>query len=297
MNFKKSIITSAIALSSLIVMGCGDSSDSNDTNVNKKTSEITFVAKNLAPLGDDYDYEGWLITPKGAIATGKFDITKGETTPHVFKVDPNDAKSASKFVLTIEPQNETGADIKNASSVHIIGGDIRNNTAILTTSHGTALGTDFSEATGKYILATPSNKNATPTQGIWFIDNSSGAAKPGLSLPNLPTGWKYEGWIVDGSPISTGTFLKANEADSDKAGSTAGTEATPAFPGQDFVNPAKDLIGKTAVISVEPDPDNSKAPFSIKPLVGTITNEAGKMVLANKAADNLPKATISIKNP
>ena len=41
----------------------------------------------------------------------------------------------------------------------------------------------------------------------------------------------------------------------------------PPFPGQDFVNPPMDLIGGAAVISVEPEPDDSPAPFVLKPLL------------------------------
>lgn len=305
-QFNQSALAKAavVALAAFALAGCGDDNDDN-TKVGGDAmpspmakSSIVFTPKNLAPLGDEFDYEGWLITPNGAVATGKFDITAGsEAATQTFMVNMADAKAATKFVLTIEPQTETGADIKNPTNVHILGGDIMNSTAMLSTQHSTALSTDFSSATAKYKLATPTNGNTTPTQGIWFLDDSSGTAQAGLNLPALPAGWKYEGWVVDGTPLSTGTFLKASEADSDGAGSTAGNQAAPAFPGQDYVNPAKDLVGKTAVISVEPDPDNSTAPFSIKPLVGVITNEAGKMMLKNKAADSLPSATISITHP
>ncbi len=39
------------------------------------------------------------------------------------------------------------------------------------------------------------------------------------------------------------------------------------LPGQDFIDPARVLTGGLAVISVEPVPDTSPAPFAIKPLV------------------------------
>ena len=303
----KSMITKGliIATTAVALIGCNDNDNdstydktpSADNTVNDQKSVVSFTPKNLEPLGDNFDYEGWLITSKGAIATGKFDINDDDKdAEQMFEVNKADADDATKFVLTIEPANETGDDIKKPTNVHILAGDITNNTSILSTNHGAALGTDFSEATGKYILATPTNGNETPTQGIWFIDKSAGAPMAGLNLPTLPAGWKYEGWIVDdGMPLSTGTFLKADEADSNGAGTAAGDQPAPAFPGQDYVNPAKDLVGKTAVISVEPDPDNSVAPFSIKPLVGTLTNEEGKMMLDNKAAGSLPSATISIK--
>ena len=59
-----------------------------------------------------------------------------------------------------------------------------------------------------------------------------------------------------------------------------GPEGTPGFPGQDFVDPAKDLTsGYAAVISVEPDPDNSPAPFVLKPLMDPNIDDVGAMVL------------------
>lgn len=294
------VATTAIALAA-----CGNNDDNNydhDTNNSDDTaadqkSVISFTPTNLEPLGESFDYEGWLITSNGPVATGKFDINPDDKDAmQMFEVNKADADDATKFVLTIEPADETGDDIKNPTNIHILAGDITNNTSILSTSDQAALGTNFSEASAKYILATPTNGNATPTQGIWYIDKSSGKAMAGLKLPELPAGWKYEGWIVDnGQPLSTGTFLKADEADSNGAGTAAGDQGFPDFPGQDYIDPAKELVGKTAVISVEPDPDNSVAPFSIKPLVGTITNEQGMMMLDNKSAGSLPSATVSIK--
>ena len=57
--------------------------------------------------------------------------------------------------------------------------------------------------------------------------------------------------------------------------------AGPPFPGEDFLTNAPaglsfptDLAGGTAVISVEPEPDDSSAPFTLKPLVGPIPADA-----------------------
>ncbi len=57
---------------------------------------------------------------------------------------------------------------------------------------------------------------------------------------------------------------------------------------------AIDLVGYTAVISVEPDPDNSAAPFAIKPLTGTITDagaEVAQSLSLNAASFPTGKAT------
>ena len=53
--------------------------------------------------------------------------------------------------------------------------------------------------------------------------------------------------------------------------------AGPPFPGEDFLVNAPsglafptDLAGGVAVISIEPEPDDSAAPFTLKPLAGGI---------------------------
>jgi len=89
-------------------------------------------------------------------------------------------------------------------------------------------------------------------------------------------------------------------ADSDGGGPTAGPAETPPFPGQDFITPPVSLIGMAAVISVEPQPDNSPAPFGIKPLIdGDIENvgAGGSQDMANVIAENQPSGTLSIQLP
>jgi hypothetical protein len=143
-----------------------------------------------------------------------------------------------------------------------------------------ALGTDFSTAMGSYILNAPSAGGASPYyNGIWWLDPNAGPG-PTLVIPTLPDGWVYEGWVVgDSGPVSTGRFVSASGVDSDGPGPDAGPMAAPPFPGQDFVDPAVDLRGHVAVISVEPDPDNSPGPFTLKPLVDRVIDDLGAGVL------------------
>jgi hypothetical protein len=153
--------------------------------------------------------------------------------------------------------------------------------ASLTVGDGAALGDDFTDATGTYILATPTNgSESNENSGIWFLDLSSGSPAQGLFLPTLPDGWKYEGWaVIDGMPVTTGTFLSATSEDD--ADPYSGPQPGPPFPGEDFLANAPsgltfptDLAGGAGVISIEPDPDNSTAPFTLKPLVGNIQSDA-----------------------
>jgi hypothetical protein len=229
----------------------------------------------LGDLGPDYVYEGWLITGDGPVAAGRFSMSGASTTAD-FTLDAEAVAEATMYVLTIEP---AVGDDPAPSNTHVVAGVIgENGSAELTTAHPAALGSDFSEAVGGYILAAPSTANADDdTQGIWFLDPSAG---PGASLhlPSLPAGWAYEGWVVvDGAPQSTGRFTSVLGEDSDGAGASAGPDATPHFPGQDFISPALDLVGGTVVISIEPEPDNAAAPFFFKPLIdGAVSDSVGQ---------------------
>jgi len=123
-------------------------------------------------------------------------------------------------------------------------------------------------------------------------------------LQNLGADYAYEGWImVDGAPVSTGTFTSASGADS--FSDFNGSEPTPAYPGEDFIMNAPagltfpaELLGGTAVISIEPSPDNSTAPFVLKPLVGMISATAEvhtPYALDNNAAATNPTGSVTIK--
>lgn len=254
----------------------------------------------LENLGATSVYEGWLLvngTPKSA---GRFTVNdQGVMSQNSFPVSDADLVAATAYVLTIEPQNDTDP---GPTKTHLLAGDFdaARTQANLNVAHAAALGTDFSSATGKFFLATPTNGASTADQGIWWIDASSGKAQAGLSLPTLPAGWVYEGWVVvDGKPSSTGRFTSATGADSDGGGAAAGTAAAaPPFPGQDFINPAKKLPGGMAVISIEPEQDNSPAPFLLKPLltnpIGIGTGPSNAQTMVNQASKVNPKGTVSI---
>ena len=85
--------------------------------------------------------------------------------------------------------------------------------------------------------------------------------------------------MIDGVPVSSGRFTEVDAVDLDAPFS--GTEGAPPFPGEDYLYNAPaglafptDLSGGTAVISIEPSPDDSSAPFTLKPLIGSIAVDA-----------------------
>ena len=245
-------------------------------NIGNPSSNLTLQLSGLEPLGDDFVYEGWLIVNGAPVSTGVFSSVD---FPQTFSVKPSTLHRATKFVLSIEPAN----DVDPAPSMtKILVGDFTGNVASVS-SNGVV--GDFSNASGKYILATPTNGGDTDElSGIWYLDLSSGTPEVGLDLPVLDGGWKYEGWVViDGVPVSTGTF--SDIADFDDNAMTSPFKGDmgdgPAFPGEDFLQNAPsglsfplDLRGYATVISVEPYPDNSPAPFTLKPLLHIIPENA-----------------------
>ncbi len=288
------IITLAMTL-----LACGEANDlsnneNQDTEINKQI-DVVATFEGLEELGPDYVYEGWIITDAGPVSVGRFDV-KSNPTEFIFE-GGSELTEGTRYVLTIEPKEN---DDPKPSSTSILEGDIVAEPGYSTTTNATlvaAFGDDFSTAAGSVFLQTPSTASLETdfNNGLWFFD-PSGADPVPLTLPTLPTGWKYEGWAVTGEgPISTGTFLATDVADADGAGPTAGPDATPAFPGQDFIAPPIDLSTATAVISIEPDPDNSPSPFTFKPLVIQLDSPtAGTPIQMDTNLESFPTGAVKI---
>lgn len=265
------MILAALALG-FFASSCSD----DDDNVTSSNSDLTLSLDGLEALGDDFVYEGWIIVDGSPVSTGTFSSVD---FPQTFSVDTDQLDSASTFVLSIEPAID--ADPAPADT-KILAGDFSG--AVANVDSNGIVG-DFSTSTGTYILATPTDTDDTNEEsGVWFLDNSSGTAVTGLNLPTLTDGWQYEGWaVIDGTPISTGTFLDATVADDNAATSIYKGDAGngPGYPGEDYLQNAPtgitfptDLRGTTIVISVEPSPDNSTLPFTLKPLAHMVPTDA-----------------------
>lgn len=246
-----------------------------------KNHELELNISGLENLGPNARYEGWVIIDGSPVSTGVFTVdNSGQMSQNIFYVPgwAGKLKDAAAFVLTIEPYPDNSPA---PSDQHLVAGNFDENTASLSISHPAALNTDFAAATGHFLLATPTTAVMTDElSGLWFIDASSGSPAAGLHLPALPAGWRYEGWaVINGIPVSTGTFMGGSMADA--AAPFSGPMPGPPFPGEDFIMNAPsgltfptDLSGTIAVITVEPYPDNSPAPFLLKPLVRMIPDPA-----------------------
>jgi len=273
MMFKKGLQFLTLALSIVFFVAC----DKDDTVDDTKSFDLNISG--LEDLGAGYVYEGWLIVDGEPVSTGVFTVdNSGAMSKSMFTVDQMELEAASTFVLTIEPNPDNDPA---PSAVHLLAGDFSGTIATLSIGHGAALNNTFSTASGMYILATPTNGSDTnENSGIWFLNLDSGMPAVGLSLPTLPAGWIYEGWaVIGGTPVSTGVFSSVDEVDA--AAPYSGPMSGPPFPGEDFLINAPsgltfptDIAGGTAVISIEPVPDNSSNPFLLKPLVGMIPSNA-----------------------
>ncbi len=284
----------------MLALGFIATSCSSDDDNTPRTANLTLNLNGLENLGPDFLYEGWVIVNGSPVSTGTFSVDdSGNLSATSFTINKADLDAATTFVLSIE---EVPDPSPAPSDTKILAGDFSGNSASVTTG----IVGDFSSASGVYILATPTDGgNTHEDSGVWFLDNSSGSAAVGLSLPALDAGWKYEGWaVIDGTPVSTGTFTDPDAADDNAATSPfkGAMGNGPDYPGEDFLQNAPgtltfptSLKGGTIVISVEPSPDNSSAPFTLKPLVhGTPADATDHTALTmNQNLSSLPSGTVS----
>lgn len=271
-------ISKIFTLSVLAIISLASCGDDEALQITQTTS-LDLSLSGLEDLGSDFAYEGWVIVDGAPVSTGVFNVDANGTPSQLsFDLSQEDFDAATTFVLTIEPSPDPDPA---PSEVHILAGDFDGNLADLKVDHGAALGSDFISSTGKYILATPTDggSDTNENSGVWWLDLTDGPSA-GLNLPSLPAGWAYEGWaVIDGTPLSTGTFTSASGSDDFKGFS--GSADGPPFPGEDFLTNAPDgltfpvdLSNRTVVISIEPVPDNSPAPFTLKPLVANVPADA-----------------------
>lgn len=270
----------------------------NDDDTAPALGNLNLTLNGLEDLGSDFVYEGWVIVNGSPVSTGTFTVdANGTLSASSFDIDNATLQSATQFVLTIEPAQDPDPA---PSAVKMMEGPINSNAANVSTG----IVGDFSTSTGRFILATPTTSStADDLSGVWFLDNSSGSPVAGLSLPMLPEGWIYEGWaVIGGTPVSTGRFTTVSGQDD--AATFSGTDsAGPPYPGEDFIINAPagltfptDLTEAPIVITIEPVPDNSPAPFTLKPLFGTSPAMAnpGTVYDMNNQSNGFPTGSVQL---
>ncbi|WP_109300586.1 anti-sigma factor [Aquimarina sp. AU474] len=297
--FKK-LILGALAIS-FIAVSCSDDDDSP----NNDQSNLILNLSGLEELGSDFVYEGWIIVPGETlpISTGTF---TNINFPQTYPVNREQLAAATAFVLSIEPAGETGDAALMPAATKLLRAEFGTGD---TATVGIGPVGDFTTAAGTFFLRAPTDEamgspnNGNDENGVWF-GTPGMPPSPNLTLPTL-TGWKYEGWVVsDNGPISTGTFTSFDMTD-DNAGDPNGFSGTefigPPLPGEDFLRNAPDgftfpldIRGRMVVISVEPDPDDSPAPFVLKPLVGTAGMDTAPATYDFELmTDNFPSGSVS----
>ena len=277
---------------SLLAFGMLLVSCSKDDNT--ATPQLKLNLTGLENLGANYKYEGWIVVNGSPVTTGVFTVNDaGVLSKTTFDVDATALATATKFVLSIEPSNDT--DPAPSNTKYLVG-DFSGNSATV----NSGIVGDFAASTGKYLIASPTSMSTMdPFAGVWFMDGNG--PSNGFNLPTLDAGWKYEGWVVkNGTALSTGKF--SNPGIPDLTASYSGTLSAPPFPGEDFITNAPtgvtfpwDLSGATLVISVEPNPDNSAMPFTLKPLSHQVANPAveGATVNMTRSLAAFPTGTIT----
>lgn len=239
--------------------------------------QLTISPRGLAPLTGSF-YEVWVVKGERKHSAGSFNVAEDGRLVDGFGhrarfFSPIRPARADAIVVTIEPSPDPDP---GPSGVVVLSGEPKRHLARL------AFPVDLRELAGSFILATPTDADATnETAGIWFLDPDAGPG-PSLTLPALPEGWVFEGWgVTQGTPLSTGRFASA--AGADDASPFSGPLPGPPFPGEDFLAGLPDGVvppveladgGSLAVLTLEPDLDGvdptGPGPFSIKPLAAAI---------------------------
>lgn len=298
-----------------LLQGCGTEGEITSL---EGTSTVTFQFQGLEPLSGGMNYQAWTIAGTQQNPWGVPVV--------IFNIDENgrmvdpvaDTVLTGPFQVGIDAQAVFGIAVSleaaetlqtHSSFSFIVGGQVVGGSASLSTAHWIAFDVSLTEATGSYILRTPTDDDPeNEKSGVWFLDPTNPSVREGLYLPEAPSGWIYEGWVELGDQfLSMGKFFLSDAADSTAAYS--GALPGPGFPGEDFLTGAPagltfpvDLSGASVMVTVEPwaewdfDPD---APFFLTLFEAQIPADAAAEVLYDMTSrvDQLPTGTATIRSP
>jgi len=212
-NILKIISPPVILLLAVIFYSCGDSGTTAPQNSASLTvSRLEPIDKNVTgtyelwgsiATGHDHGENAYRSMGRFAVSnTGTITDTSGNPfTPGLGRI--GNINDVEDIIVTIQPP---GYNDTIPSNIKIIGGSkqLSGGTLVfdLTMSYTDILpvSSQFSAATGSYILASPTTGMASSDyrRGIWFTKDTTGGTA-GLSLPNLPdtTEWTYQAWVID----------------------------------------------------------------------------------------------------
>jgi hypothetical protein len=297
----------AVLFAAIGITACGG--DDDTVTLPPETTKLTFNLHNFKKL-EDLNYQIWALVGNYGYSLVRFNVndngefvdTSGTViTDMSYSIDIGRAY-ISDIGITVEPAHDT----LTAPTHYFMGGTPTDGAATLSVDHDAGMAASFAALSGKYVLATPTNgANTDELSGVWFLDNTTGVPVKGLNIPELESGWRYEGWVmVQGTAISTGTFEVSDEADDTLryGGATAG----PNYPGEDFLQNAPsgvtfplDLSGASVFITLEPwyDP-HPESPSPYKILQATVPASAVNLqtyTMDAVAANNLPTGTVTLE--
>ena len=301
-------------------------------SVDEQVSQVSFTLNGLNVLGATHQYEAWMLYDSLDIelsqSLGIIDITSdGQEYDATLNVPMGLIQKSKAIIVTIEQKPPLALNKiakVNPSSFVVLAAKFVANNGTFSVGDEFLLGHDFPNASANYEINTPTDPSmATPRSGIWFVNYDTTITETkddmgniidrdttitqmaGLDLPDLPSGWTYEGWVdFGGTLVSTGKFTSAMSADDENPYSGAGT-AYP-FPGEDFLQNAPagitfptDLAGKEVMIKLTPShPEGSNQPYEITAFKVTIpsnvaSGEGNIYKLENNYA-SFPKGTLNL---
>jgi hypothetical protein len=306
----------------LLLGGCASDDPAGPTPSNE--IELTLSGfPEFRPFDGEGHFELWIafaetggLRHESAVSVGKFRTDANgqpvnlDFSPLTFSIDPSEPDAdqngdgevdwplaVDAFISIQEPGSPDRGPV-------FLGGNFVNREATLRVSHGDAFGTTFAVASGSFLLATPSTATgADETNGMWFVQ--PGGAAPSLTLPALPSGWRYGGWAFDNfvGSAELGEFSSPMGADSDSSGPFVGQPPTDspgyAFPGSDFPfgNLDQDLSNGSVNVTLEPvDTVPRSEPFFLYVLGGPVPAGVGadtSIPMLNSSA-SFPTASIRI---